>query len=105
MHSFQPRILDQARTVLRCKHYSLRTEVSYLHWIRRFIRFHHEPHANAMGRPEIEAFPTHAVPVSFRENQGLIALPRGSRLRLVGRLRAVTPTAGDQAVTSRNHPK
>ena len=28
-----PRLLDQLREVLRCKHYSLRTEVAYLYWV------------------------------------------------------------------------
>ena len=28
-----PRLLDQLREVLRCKHYSLRTEEAYLYWV------------------------------------------------------------------------
>ena len=35
-----PRLLDQVRERIRVKHYSLRTEDAYLHWIRRFIFFH-----------------------------------------------------------------
>ncbi|MBV7337704.1 phage integrase N-terminal SAM-like domain-containing protein [Chloroflexi bacterium TSY] len=31
-----PKLLDQVRHVLRAKHYSIRTEEAYLHWIRRF---------------------------------------------------------------------
>ena len=34
-----PRLLDQVRDVIRLKHYSIRTEQSYLGWIRRFILF------------------------------------------------------------------
>ena len=36
----QPKLLDQVRDRLRLKHYSLRTEESYVHWIKRFIYFH-----------------------------------------------------------------
>lgn len=35
-----PRLLDGVRGILRAKHYSYRTEQAYVHWIRRFIRFH-----------------------------------------------------------------
>jgi len=34
------RLMDQVRSTLRVHHYSLRTEESYLHWIKRFILFH-----------------------------------------------------------------
>lgn len=30
-----PKLLDQVRLRMRAKHYSLRTEQSYLHWIKR----------------------------------------------------------------------
>jgi hypothetical protein len=33
------KIRDQVRTVLRLKHYSLRTEKGYVDWIKRFILF------------------------------------------------------------------
>ncbi len=39
-----PRLLDQVRDRLRVKHYSLRTEDTYLQWIRRFIFFHGKKH-------------------------------------------------------------
>ena len=38
------RLMDQARDTLRLHHYSLRTEQSYLHWIKRFILFHNKRH-------------------------------------------------------------
>ena len=34
------RLLDQVRDVTRRKHFSLRTEQTYVHWIKRFILFH-----------------------------------------------------------------
>lgn len=53
-----PRLLDQVRLRLRVKHYSLRTEQSYLYWIKRFILFHGKRHPRDMGAPEVEAFLT-----------------------------------------------
>ena len=51
-----PKLLDQGRERIRVKHYSLRTEDAYLHWIRRFIFFHGKRHPREMGGPEVEAF-------------------------------------------------
>jgi len=53
------KLLDQVRDVLRLKHYSIRTEQSYVDWIKRFILFHNKRHPQDMGRAEIEAFLTH----------------------------------------------
>lgn len=53
-----PKLLDQVRLRLRTLHYSLRTEESYLHWIRRFIVFNGKRHPREMGAPELEAFLT-----------------------------------------------
>ena len=35
----EPRLLDQVRAAIRVRHYSLRTEQTYIDWIRRFIFF------------------------------------------------------------------
>lgn len=51
-----PRLLDQVRLRLRARHYSPRTEASYVGWIRRFILFHGKRHPDAMGAPEVIAF-------------------------------------------------
>jgi len=53
------KLLDQVRDVLRLKHYSIRTEESYVDWIRRYILFHAKRHPKDMGRAEVEAFLTH----------------------------------------------
>ena len=50
------KLLDEYRERLRVKHYSLRTEDAYLHWVRRFIHFHGKRHPRDMGGPEVEAF-------------------------------------------------
>lgn len=52
----KPKFLEQVRTVLRTRHYSLRTEEAYLGWIRRFILFHGKRHPREMGGPEVAAF-------------------------------------------------
>jgi integron integrase len=57
--SSQPKLLDQVRVVLRRRHYSYKTEKSYIHWIKRFVAFHDMKSPRDMGAPEIEAFLTH----------------------------------------------
>ena len=54
----QPKLLDQVRDRIRRKGYSIRTEKSYAHWIRRFILFHDKRHPKDMGAAEVEAFLT-----------------------------------------------
>jgi integron integrase len=56
--STRPRLGDEIRAVLRYRHYSIRTEQTYLHWIRRFILFHGKRHPRDMGAQEVEAFLT-----------------------------------------------
>ena len=53
------KLLDQLRDAVRLKHYSLRTEKTYVEWARRYILFHDKRHPREMGVPEIEAFLTH----------------------------------------------
>ena len=53
-----PKLLDQIRNKLRVKHYAIRTEEQYLHWIKRFILFHGKRHPKDMGAAQIEAFLT-----------------------------------------------
>src|SRR3954468_7562562 len=53
-----PKLLDRVRMVARALHYSLRTEDSYVSWIRRFILFHGKRHPLEMGAGEINAFLT-----------------------------------------------
>lgn len=51
-----PKLLDQVVAKIRFKHYSRRTELSYTHWIKRFILFHGKRHPREMGAAEIEVF-------------------------------------------------
>jgi integron integrase len=52
------RLLGQLRERLRYLHYSLRTEQSYVYWVRFFIHFHGLRHPREMGKAEIESFLT-----------------------------------------------
>lgn len=50
--------LDHVSDVLRTRHYSIRTERSYLDWIKRFILFHNKQHPQNMGADEVVQFLT-----------------------------------------------
>jgi integron integrase len=52
----KPKLLDQVRGVCRLKHFSLRTEYSYIHWIKRLILFHNKRHPLEISDQEIRAF-------------------------------------------------
>ncbi len=54
----EPKLLDQIRGRLRVKHYSIRTEQSYVDWVRRFVLFHDKRHPRDLGATEVEAFLT-----------------------------------------------
>ncbi len=56
-----PKLLDRVRWQLRARHYSIRTEEAYIHWVRRFILFHHKRHPDEMGEKEISDFLSHLV--------------------------------------------
>jgi integron integrase len=74
----KPKLLDQVRDVMRRKHYSIRTEQSYIDWIRRFILFHGKRHPLEMGEQEVTVFLTHLARdggvATSTQNQALSAL-------------------------------
>jgi len=55
----EKKLLDRARDLIRIKHYSIRTEETYLHWMKEFILYHNKRHQAEMGVPEVEAYLTH----------------------------------------------
>jgi integron integrase len=73
-----PRLLDQVRNVIRCKHYSIRTESSYIDWIKRYIYFHNKQHPQNLDEKHISSFLTHLAVekrvASSTQNQALCAL-------------------------------
>jgi len=52
-------LLDEIHEFMRLRHYSIRTERSYINWIKRYCIFHKMKHPRKMGIPEIEAFLSH----------------------------------------------
>jgi len=55
------KLLDQYSEALRNRHYSLRTEKTYLSWVRQYILHHHKRHPREMGVAEINDFITSLV--------------------------------------------
>ncbi|THB72752.1 MAG: integron integrase [Gammaproteobacteria bacterium] len=76
--SSKVRLLDQVRYAIRAKHYSIRTEESYIDWIRRFVLFHEKRHPSDMGTFEIQTYLTHLAVdrkvAASTQNQALSAL-------------------------------
>jgi integrase len=74
----KPRLLDQVREAIRARHYSRRTEKTYVAWIRRYIFFHGKRHPAEIGAPEITRFLTSLAVDSkvaaSTQNQALSAL-------------------------------
>jgi len=72
------RLLDQVRETIRRKHYSIRTEATYIDWIKRYIFFHQKRHPKEMAAPEIERFLNHLAVekrvAASTQNQALSAL-------------------------------
>ncbi len=54
-----PKLLDRMRWAMRVKHYSLETEKSYIHWVRRYIFYHDKRHLQEMGGKEVQSFLSH----------------------------------------------
>jgi integron integrase len=74
----KPRLMDVAREAIRRRHYSDRTEETYLHWMKRYILFSGKRHPRELGAPEVTAFLNHLA-VERRvsaatQNQALAAL-------------------------------
>ncbi len=74
----KPKLLDQVRDAIRVKHYSMRTEEAYVHWIKRFIFFHEKRHPLKMGESEVSKFLSHLAVEgkvsASTQNQALSAL-------------------------------
>ena len=47
------------REAIRIRHYSIRTEEAYVHWVKAFIRFHGLRHPREMGAREVTTFLSH----------------------------------------------
>jgi len=74
----KPKLIEQLREALRVRHYSRKTEATYIHWVKRFIFFHHVRHPREMAEPEINAFLSHLAlkehVSASTQNQALCAI-------------------------------
>lgn len=100
-----PRLSDRVRAVLRVRHYSLRTERSYLAWMVRFVKHHGGRHPEEMGTPEVVAFLTHLAvdlrvsPATQRQAQSaLVFLYRTVMGRGLEGLEAAVRARGERPV-------
>src|SRR5471030_1845153 len=74
----EPRLLDQLRSHIRMRHYSIRTERTYAQWVKRFVVFNGMRHPRDMGAQEITDFlsslATDLNVAASTQNQALSAL-------------------------------
>ncbi len=74
----KPKLLDRMQDRIRIKHYSIRTERSYLKWAKKYILFHNKRHPKDMGAEEIESFLRHLAVnrkvAASTQNQAFCAL-------------------------------
>jgi integron integrase len=74
----EKKLLDQVADALHVKHYSYRTEQTYVDWIRRYILFHNKRHPREMGETEVQAFITYLATErnlsASSQNQALSAI-------------------------------
>lgn len=72
------KLLEQYSEFLRNRHYSLRTEKTYIGWVRQYILYHNKRHPREMGVAEINDFITHLVNQKMvsasTQNQAISAL-------------------------------
>jgi integron integrase len=71
-------LLNQVRTLIRTRHYSYRTEQTYIHWIKQFILFHNKRHPAEMGAEEVTKFLSYLAVsrkvAASTQNQALAAI-------------------------------
>ncbi len=90
----KPKLLDQVRGVLRRKHYSIRTEQSYVDWIKRFILFN-------LFRVNSPPLAAHRFAVGFGFDTPSLAASRSAKVLKQKALRGykAQPTRVSLAVT------
>ena len=71
-------LLGRLRAAVRARHYSPRTEESYVGWVRRFVVFHGRRHPEQLGESEVRAFLEHLAEQdevsASTQNQAVAAL-------------------------------
>jgi site-specific recombinase XerD len=73
-----PRLLERVRDAIRRRHYSRRTEETYIQWIRRFIYYSGSRHPALLGKEEVTSFLNYLAGergvAAATQNQALSAL-------------------------------
>lgn len=73
-----PALFEVVRNKIRVKHYSNRTEKTYIYWIKSYLQFYSLQHPRELGATQIEAFLTHRAVErkvsASTQNQALSAL-------------------------------
>ena len=59
------------RHIIRMKHYSPKTEISYVGWIKRYVLYHNKKHPKEMGAQEIEQYLSYLA--TEKQSSGLYA--------------------------------
>src|SRR2546425_9716596 len=71
-------LLGRLRAAVRARHYSARTEESYVGWAKRFVVGHRRRHPEALGEAEVRAFLDHLAEgdgvSASTQNQAVAAL-------------------------------
>lgn len=71
-------LFDTVRDALRTRHYAYRTEKTYMHWIKHYVRFIKPIHPREAGADGVKRFLTHLAVERFvsatTQNQALAAL-------------------------------
>ncbi len=74
----ESKLLDELRGAMRARHYSIRTENSYVHWVYDYILFHNKSHPRELGESDINRYLTHLAVdrkvASATQNQALCAI-------------------------------
>ena len=74
----RPRLLELVSAAIETRHYSRRTEETYVQWIKRFIIFSGRRHPRELGAKEVTAFLSHLAVegrvAASTQNQALAAL-------------------------------
>src|SRR5258705_12596584 len=55
------RLLEQFKNLIPTRHYSYRTEQTYIHWIKQYIFFHGKRHPAEMVAAEVSEFLIHLI--------------------------------------------
>lgn len=68
------KILTEVHELIRKKHYSIRTEKSYIYWMKKFYYFHKRKNPVNMGENEVNEFLSYLA-VSYKKKKICVKSP------------------------------